>query len=98
MCTDMHVRPGSSCGRDQQTESYSVGDPGASDSAGRSASHDRTDQHVVTFCTLDHYNFPTSPSIENKTNVDSQTENRHGITGYFYDKEVAKRIYEALVA
>lgn len=52
----------------------------------------------MTFCTLDHYNFPTSPSIENKTNVDSQTENRHGITGYFYDKEVAKRIYEALVA
>lgn len=57
---------------------------------------DRKD--VVALYPLDDDNFPISPSIENKTNVDNQTENRHGITGYLNDKEVAKRIYDALVA
>ncbi|MGE0684974.1 MAG: alpha/beta hydrolase [Candidatus Binatia bacterium] len=41
---------------------------------------------------------PTNPAIENKTDVRNKTENRHGIAGYLDDKEVAKRIYDALVA
>lgn len=53
---------------------------------------------VVALYPLDDDNFPISPSIQNKTNVDNQTENRHGIAGYLNDKEVAKRIYDALVA
>jgi hypothetical protein len=40
---------------------------------------------------------PTNPAIENKTDVRNKTENRHGIAGYLDDKDVAKRIYDALV-
>jgi hypothetical protein len=41
---------------------------------------------------------PVEPSILNKTDVSNQTENRHGISGYLNDPEVARRIYEALIA
>jgi hypothetical protein len=41
---------------------------------------------------------PAEPGIENKTDVRNHTENRHGIAGYLDDPEVAKRIYDALVA
>lgn len=41
--------------------------------------------------------FGIVPPIENKTNVDNATSNRHGISGYLSDPEVARRIYEALV-
>jgi hypothetical protein len=41
---------------------------------------------------------PVNPAIENKTNVRNKTENRHGIAGYLDDKEVARKIYDALVA
>jgi hypothetical protein len=41
---------------------------------------------------------PAMPSIENKTDVRNKTENRHGISGYLDDAEVAKRIHDALVA
>jgi hypothetical protein len=40
---------------------------------------------------------PLTPAIENKTNVQNKTENRHGIGGYLDDKEVARKIYDALV-
>lgn len=40
--------------------------------------------------------FPTAPAIDNKTDVDNPTENRHGIEGYLADTVVATRIYEAL--
>jgi hypothetical protein len=41
---------------------------------------------------------PLNPAIENKTDVKNKTENRHGIGGYLDDKEVARKIYDALVA
>jgi hypothetical protein len=41
---------------------------------------------------------PAEPSIENKTDVRNKTENRHGISGYLDDREVARRIYEAVTA
>lgn len=37
-----------------------------------------------------------APGIENHVDVDNPTENRHGITGYLEDPEVARRIHEAL--
>jgi hypothetical protein len=52
---------------------------------------------VVALYPLDEDTFPITPSIENKTDVNNQTENRHGIVGYLNDKEVAKRIYDALI-
>ncbi len=41
---------------------------------------------------------PVDPCIENKIDVQNDTDNRHGIVGYLNDKEVAKRIFDALVA
>jgi len=41
---------------------------------------------------------PVDPSILNKTDVSNQTENRHGISGYLNDPEVARLIYDALTA
>lgn len=55
------------------------------------------ERDVVALYPLDSENFPITPSIENKRDVENQTENRHGISGYLNDKEVAKRIYDALV-
>ena len=39
---------------------------------------------------------PTAPAIENKTDVDNWTDNRHGIVGYLDDSTVAQRIHQAL--
>ncbi len=52
---------------------------------------------VVALYPLKKPRFGVQPSIENLTHVHNETENRHGILGYFDDKEVAKRIYDALV-
>lgn len=52
---------------------------------------------VVSLYPLDRQHFPVNPDIENKTDVKNQTDNQHGITGYLNDKDVAKRIYDALV-
>jgi len=41
---------------------------------------------------------PANPGVENKQDVRNQTSNRHGIAGYLDDKEVARRIYDALTA
>jgi hypothetical protein len=41
---------------------------------------------------------PVQPAIENKTDVRNETPNRHGISGYLTDRDVAKRIYDALTA
>jgi len=51
---------------------------------------------VVALYPLDAAHFPVNPAIENNTNVDNPTENRHGISGYLSDAVVAKRIYDAL--
>jgi hypothetical protein len=54
---------------------------------------------VVALSSLDaSHGWDISPEIENKTDVNNQTSNRHGISGYLSDPIVARRIYEALVA
>jgi hypothetical protein len=41
---------------------------------------------------------PTEPAIYNKTDIRNRTQNRHGISGYLDDVEVAKRIYDAVTS
>lgn len=53
---------------------------------------------VVSLFPLDSKHFNIDPSIDNKTDVDNPTSNRHGISGYLGDSEVARRIHEALTA
>ncbi len=53
---------------------------------------------VVALYPLDGTHFPLDPAIQNKTDVKNDTSNQHGISGYLKDREVAKRIYDALVA
>ena len=52
----------------------------------------------VALYPLDKKHFGINPAIENKTDVKNQTDNQHGIKGYLNDKEIAKRIHDALVA
>jgi hypothetical protein len=59
------------------------------------------ERDVVALYSLDTSRFPidpANPAIENKIDVSNKTRNRHGIAGYLDDKEVARRIYDALVA
>ncbi len=56
------------------------------------------ERDVVSLYPLDADHFDVSPAIENKTDVNNDTENRHGISGYLSDPVVARRIHEALVA
>jgi hypothetical protein len=51
---------------------------------------------IVALNPLDGANFPVSPAIHNKANVDNFTSNRHGVAGYLSDAVVAREIYEAL--
>ncbi len=53
---------------------------------------------IVALYPLDSDNFDVDPAIENKTDVENHTSNQHGIAGYLDDKDVARRIYDALVA
>lgn len=53
---------------------------------------------IVALYPLDATNYPDAQPIENKTDVDNETTNRHGILGYLSDPIVAKRIYDAVVA
>jgi hypothetical protein len=53
---------------------------------------------VVSLYPLDSARFNVKPPIENLAHVSNHTDNRHGIAGYLDDKEVARRIHEALVA
>ncbi|MBL8300927.1 MAG: hypothetical protein JNN30_21505 [Rhodanobacteraceae bacterium] len=53
---------------------------------------------VVALYPLDADNFRVEPAIENKTDVNNFTDNRHGIAGYLEDAEVARRIHAALAA
>ena len=41
---------------------------------------------------------PAIPPITNQTNVQNRTPNRHGISGYLGDPEVAQTIYDALTS
>lgn len=57
------------------------------------------ERDVVALYPLDPTHFPLNPlqpAIENQTDVRNKTSNRHGIAGYLDDKEVAKRLYDAL--
>lgn len=59
------------------------------------------ERDVVALYALDTTCFPldpTKPAIENKLDVKNKTRNRHGIAGYLDDKEIAKRIHDALIA
>ncbi len=56
------------------------------------------ERDVVPLYPLDAGHFDVDPAIENKTDVDNFTDNRHGIAGYLSDPVVAKRIHDALVA
>jgi hypothetical protein len=55
------------------------------------------ERDVVALFPLRAPHFGIVPAITNKTNVDNPTANRHGISGYLSDPEVARRIHEALV-
>ncbi len=54
------------------------------------------ERDIVSLYPLDSDHFDIDPSIENKTDVDNPTENRHGIIGYLPDPVVSRRIYDAL--
>jgi len=54
------------------------------------------ERDVVALYPLNARNFEVVPEIENKTDVDNDTANRHGITGYLSDAVVAQRIHQAL--
>jgi hypothetical protein len=51
---------------------------------------------IVALNPLDAEYFPIDGTIEAKSDVDNQTDNRHGIVGYLNDKDVAAQIYNAL--
>lgn len=55
------------------------------------------ERDVVALYPLEKPHFDVDPAIANKRNVRNQTENRHGISGYLNDPEVAKRIYDEIV-
>jgi hypothetical protein len=52
---------------------------------------------VVSLYPLDKENFPLTPAIDNKIDVHNDTPNAHGISGYLRDKDVAKKIYDAVI-
>ena len=56
------------------------------------------DRDLVALLPLDADNFEVEPAIKNKTDIDNPTPNRHGIAGYLGDREVARRIYDAVMA
>lgn len=56
------------------------------------------ERDVVSLYPLDAAHFAVTPAIDNKTDVDNPTSNRHGIDGYLSDPVVARRIYDAVTA
>jgi hypothetical protein len=56
------------------------------------------ERDIVALYPLAAPRFDVDPAVENKTDVDNHTSNRHGIAGYLDDPVVARRIYEALTA
>ncbi|MBP0639444.1 hypothetical protein [Cupriavidus sp. AcVe19-6a] len=56
------------------------------------------ERDVVALYPLNADHFDIAPPIENNTRISNDTANRHGISGYLDDKEVAQRIHAALVA
>jgi hypothetical protein len=56
------------------------------------------DGDVVALYPLDAERFPVQPTVENYGEVRNPTPNKHGITGYLGDPEVARRIHRAITA
>ena len=56
------------------------------------------ERDVVALYPLTPDHFAVFPPVENMTTVENFTENRHGIAGYLSDKDVARRIHDALIA
>jgi hypothetical protein len=54
------------------------------------------ERDVVALFPLDAKNFPMNPAIVNKSDVKNLTPNRHGISGYLSDPDVARIIHDAL--
>ena len=54
------------------------------------------DRDVVALYPLDSGNFPIQPAIANYGRVKNETSNRHGISGYLADPDVAGQILSAL--
>jgi hypothetical protein len=54
------------------------------------------ERDVVALYALTPDRFDVEPAIENKTDVRNPTPNRHGISGYLDDAEVARRIHAAV--
>lgn len=57
----------------------------------------RDNRDVVALFLLDPGHFKVDPAVENKNDVKNDTANRHGISGYLSDAEVAKRVHDAVV-
>ncbi len=55
------------------------------------------ERDVVALYPLDAQSFPVDPPIVNKRDVDNPTSNRHGISGYLSDPEVAQWLHDALI-
>lgn len=51
---------------------------------------------VVALNPLDTANFPVTPHVENKNDVNNYTDNRHGVTAYLDDRAVAQKIFSGL--
>lgn len=65
--------------------------------AGREGWYNAYDKRdIVALNPLDDRFFPTDPNILNNDAVDNKTDNRHGITGYLNNPNVARRIAECL--
>jgi len=54
------------------------------------------ERDVVALRPLDQETLPVTPAIRNRGEVRNRTTNRHGMTGYLDDAEVARWIHEAL--
>jgi hypothetical protein len=57
----------------------------------------RDPDDVVALFPLDGAHFHANPAVENKSDVDNTTDNKHGIDGYLDDAVVAARIYDAVM-
>lgn len=54
------------------------------------------ERDVVALYPLDEANFGISQSVQNNVEVNNHTKNRHGIEGYLDDRDVARKIFDAL--
>jgi hypothetical protein len=57
----------------------------------------RDPDDVVALFPLDGTHFPVTPRVENKSDVNNTTDNKHSIDGYLDDPVVAARIYDSVM-